>query len=58
MKYLIVGGGVAGACCAEELCRLCPDDQIILISADRTLKVVAGKAMRVHVRHYDMCDDV
>ena len=53
MKYAIVGGGVAGVCCAEELCRLCPDDQIILISADRTLKVEVGRGMRVFVLHCD-----
>ena len=38
MKFVIIGGGVAGVCCAEELCRLCPADEVVLVSADRTLK--------------------
>lgn len=39
MKYLVLGGGVAGVCCAEELCRLCPTDEVTIVSAYRTLKV-------------------
>ena len=39
MKYVVVGGGIAGVCCAEELCRLAPDDQITLLSSDTVLKV-------------------
>ena len=35
----MVGGGIAGVCCAEELCRLAPDDQITLLSSDTVLKV-------------------
>ncbi|KFM26780.1 Pyridine nucleotide-disulfide oxidoreductase domain-containing protein 1 [Auxenochlorella protothecoides] len=38
MKYLVLGGGVAGVCCAEELCRLCPTDEVTIVSAYRTLK--------------------
>ena len=39
MRRVVVGGGVAGVCCAEELCRLCPQDSVVLVSADRVLKV-------------------
>ena len=39
MKYVVIGGGIAGVCCAEELCRLNPAEQIVLISADSVLKV-------------------
>ena len=38
-RLVVVGGGIAGVCCAEELCRLCPEDTVILISASGTLKV-------------------
>jgi hypothetical protein len=48
MTILIIGGGISGVCCAEELLRLSsrPDDpwhqkiRIILISASETLKEV------------------
>ena len=33
---------MAGVCCAEELCRLCPQDSVVLVSADRVLKVRCG----------------
>jgi len=39
MRYVVVGGGVAGVCCAEELCRLCPQDSVALVSAGTVLKV-------------------
>lgn len=38
MRYVVVGGGVAGVCCVEELCRLCPDDSVVLVSAAKVLK--------------------
>jgi NADPH-dependent 2,4-dienoyl-CoA reductase/sulfur reductase-like enzyme len=41
MRFVVVGGGVSGVCCAEELCRLCPDASITLVSADRVLKGVS-----------------
>ncbi|KAL4421166.1 hypothetical protein ABPG77_003349 [Micractinium sp. CCAP 211/92] len=41
MRHVVVGGGVAGVCCAEELCRLCPQDSVALVSADRVLKGVS-----------------
>ena len=39
MKYVVIGGGIAGVCCAEELCRLNAAESITLISADSVLKV-------------------
>ena len=39
MRYVVLGGGIAGVCCAEELCKLCPEDNIVLLSNDKTLKV-------------------
>ena len=39
MKIVVIGGGVAGVCCAEELCRLRPQDSVALVSASRVLKV-------------------
>lgn len=39
VNYVIIGGGVAGVCCAEELCRICPEDSVTLVAVDRILKV-------------------
>ena len=39
MRFVIVGGGVSAVCCAEELCLYRPDDAVVLVSADRVLKV-------------------
>lgn len=38
-RYVVVGGGIAGVTCAQELRRLDPAHQIVLVSADSTLKV-------------------
>jgi hypothetical protein len=37
--FFNVGGGVAGVCCAEQLCRLRPDAHVVLVSASDVLKV-------------------
>lgn len=50
-KYVVVGGGVAGVCCAEELCRLCPNDSVTLVSADTVLKVGAFLHILLPHRH-------
>ncbi|KAK9845833.1 hypothetical protein WJX81_003814 [Elliptochloris bilobata] len=42
MRCVVVGGGIAGVCCAEELCRLRPDYSVTLVSEDRTLKGVTN----------------
>lgn len=37
--YIVIGGGVAGVTCAQELCRLCSkDDQVVLISSQKVVK--------------------
>lgn len=46
MRLVVVGGGVAGVCCAEELCRLRPGDEVALVSADRVLKARMQAASR------------
>jgi NADPH-dependent 2,4-dienoyl-CoA reductase/sulfur reductase-like enzyme len=39
MRHVIIGGGIAGVCCVEELCRLAPSDEVVLISSSTVLKV-------------------
>ncbi|DBB05673.1 hypothetical protein WJX77_005847 [Trebouxia sp. C0004] len=42
MRYVVLGGGIAGVCCAEELCRFCHDDKVVLVSSYKTLKGVGN----------------
>ena len=44
MRYVVLGGGIAGVCCAEELCKLCHNDEVVLVSSYKTLKV-SGEAL-------------
>ncbi|KAH7623760.1 putative Pyridine nucleotide-disulfide oxidoreductase domain-containing protein 1 [Nannochloris sp. 'desiccata'] len=44
VNYVIIGGGIAGVCCAEELCRTCPNDSVTLVAATRILKGVSTVA--------------
>ncbi len=37
MKRVIIGGGISGVCCAQELARLNPSDEIIIVTATETL---------------------
>jgi hypothetical protein len=39
VNYVVIGGGIAAVCCAEELCRTCPDDSVTLVAGTRILKV-------------------
>lgn len=39
VRRVVVGAGVAGTCCAEELCRLRPEDRVTLITATDAVKV-------------------
>ena len=40
-NYVIIGGGIAGVCCAQECARLSPSDhEIIIITATEMLKEV------------------
>lgn len=41
-KYIIIGGGIAGVTCAEKLSSLCPDDEILLLSASKLIKAVTN----------------
>lgn len=42
MRYVVVGGGVSGVCCAQELRRVCrsPDDVVTIVTATNTVKKV------------------
>ncbi|GBF99943.1 hypothetical protein Rsub_12636 [Raphidocelis subcapitata] len=43
MRYVVIGGGIGGVCCAEELCRLAaPGDEVALVSASPVLKGVSN----------------
>ncbi|CAL5219619.1 g1491 [Coccomyxa viridis] len=49
MKYLVIGGGIAGVCCTEELCRLSKEsDSITLITAGSVLKGVSNVVRITH----------
>eukprot|EP01039_Chlorochromonas_danica_P010846 gene10846-12056_t len=42
-RYLIIGGGIAGVCCAQELCRLLPEERSIhLVSSSSVLLQTAS----------------
>lgn len=41
-KFVVIGGGIAGVCCAEELCQLCPEDMVTLITASDVVKAVSN----------------
>ena len=43
MRYLVLGGGIAGVCCVEELCKLCPQDSVDLLSTGNALKVITAR---------------
>eukprot|EP00877_Chromochloris_zofingiensis_P014962 jgi/Chrzof1/971/Cz01g35090.t1 len=39
MRYAVIGGGVAGVCCVEELCQsVQPADEALFVSASTVLK--------------------
>ena len=39
MRHVVIGGGIAAVQCVEELARLLPEDEIILVSSTRVIKV-------------------
>jgi heterodisulfide reductase subunit A-like polyferredoxin len=45
MPYVVLGGGVAGVACAQELCRVAPAADVVLVSASATVKGVRGQAV-------------
>ena len=40
--FVIVGGGIAGVSCVEQITYLCPDEPVILISASSVVKSVTN----------------
>lgn len=48
MKHVVIGGGIAGVCCVDELCRLRPDDSVTLISSSTVLKVHSSTITAQH----------
>eukprot|EP01024_Parvocaulis_polyphysoides_P057179 TRINITY_DN6072_c2_g1_i2.p1 TRINITY_DN6072_c2_g1~~TRINITY_DN6072_c2_g1_i2.p1 ORF type:complete len:495 (-),score=102.85 TRINITY_DN6072_c2_g1_i2:217-1701(-) len=52
MKFVVIGGGIGGVCCVEELCRIQPEDSVTLISASTILKGVGNV-----VRHTDNLEE-
>ncbi len=34
---VVVGGGISGVCCAQELARLNPNEEIVIVTATETL---------------------
>jgi hypothetical protein len=48
MMHVVIGGGIAGVCCVEELCRLRPDDSVTLISSSTVLKVCSSTTKSPH----------
>lgn len=52
MRYLVIGGGIAGVCCTEELCRFSDtSDSVTLITARSVLKVSACSVVWSTVHH-------
>ena len=45
MRHVVIGGGIAGVCCAEELASVAPHDEVVLVSASAVLKVSATWAV-------------
>lgn len=44
-SYVVIGGGIAGVSCAQELARLIPHGSVTLISATEVLKEVRYEHM-------------
>ena len=54
---VVVGAGVAGTCCAEELCRLRPDDRVTLLTAADVVKVrVRALVSLREASHFYLCE--
>ena len=47
-RLIVIGGGIAGTRCAQELVRLRGEERILLISAQATLLEVILHHMRKH----------
>ena len=49
MRYVVLGGGVAGVACCEELCRVLaaardPADSVVLVASAASVKRVTNRA--------------
>lgn len=54
MRYAVIGGGVAGVCCVEELCQsVQPADEALFVSASTVLKVSVYAVLYQHL--HAMC---
>ncbi|XP_022107218.1 pyridine nucleotide-disulfide oxidoreductase domain-containing protein 1-like [Acanthaster planci] len=40
--YVVIGGGIAGVTCAEQLSALCPEEQILLVTSSPLIKAVTN----------------
>lgn len=58
MRHVVIGGGIGGVCCAEELRRLAPaGDEVVLVAASRLLKGVAGVVrLSPHVEEFTVVE--
>ncbi|GMH33744.1 hypothetical protein BSKO_01578 [Bryopsis sp. KO-2023] len=58
MKIVVIGGGIAGVCCVEEVCRLGQKaDEITLVSASSVLKGVTNVVKRTaNLEEFDVVE--
>ncbi|XP_056016616.1 pyridine nucleotide-disulfide oxidoreductase domain-containing protein 1-like [Ostrea edulis] len=42
VKYVVVGGGIAGVTCVETLSSLCPEEEILLVTASPLIKAITN----------------
>lgn len=40
--FVVVGGGIAGVSCVEQLSLLCPEESIVLVSSSDVVKAVTN----------------
>ena len=48
-QFVVVGAGVAGVCCAEEVCRLQRDASVTLITPDGALKASTTNTVVIYI---------
>ncbi|XP_062592031.1 pyridine nucleotide-disulfide oxidoreductase domain-containing protein 1-like [Saccostrea cucullata] len=42
VRYVVVGGGIAGVTCVETLSSLCPEEEVLLITASPLIKAITN----------------
>jgi L-2-hydroxyglutarate oxidase LhgO len=54
--FVIIGGGIAGVSCAQEIVRVSLDQRVLIISATDTLSEVKAKLLILsqNISHYDL----